>query len=906
MKKLIFTLTSLCLTLVLAVNAQSQNKTLSLEDYTQWSSIGSTSLSDDGEWMSYSYSPNEGDDTLYFKNIESNLLYDEPLGSNPQFSDNNKWASFFMNLSEKETKKLKKSKKPINKKAVLLNLQDGSKKIWEKASRFSFSPKSNFLLISKPEGSKSHKGKDLIIYSLEEEWTINLGNVSEYLFNQQGSHLAYLVDAADKAGNGIYLLKLDSRSITPIETDSMSYSKLSWDENMLYESEKGTKGSTLIALKGFKVDSLQQSANQIVLVSNITKEPSSRIIKPSEISGFPEGYVISDLGSVRFSLDNNSLTIPIKEQSEKAKVSKDTVANVDVWHWDDEQIQSVQMKRAARERRKTFNALLNLNSGKFLQLTSEDLRSVSLNRNFDKALASDPTPYIDDTNWGGGYSDYYQLDIETGQKELIEKKIGRGMGLSPNGEHFLFFKDENFFVYNMENGGKTNITQNVDVSFFNTEEDHPYENPSYGIAGWTSDGKGVIINHKFDVWNVTLDGTGGENITGNYGSEQEIRFRINSLTREPGIDLSKDVYLTGYGEWTKKSGFFLLKEGKAPKELLFDDASYGRLKKAKEGETVLLTKQSFVDFPDYYTTNLKFKTLTKQTYANPQQSDFLWGKRVLVDFKNSHGDKLQGTLTLPGDYQEGKKYPMIVYFYEKMSQRHHSYSMPTYDDRPHMSTYASNGYLVFMPDIKYYEGEPGTNAVDCVTSAVQKVIDLGYADPDNIGLQGHSWGGYQSSYILTQSDMFACVVTGAPVTNLTSMYNILYKNSGSNNHGIMEMGQVRMGKGMFDDMDNYIAQSPVQQAAGISTPFMILHGTVDGAVDWNQGLELYNAARRLGKEVILLSYPNENHHLANLNNQKDFQIRMKQYFDHHLKGDVVPEWMKSGVKFVDKLYENAK
>jgi dipeptidyl aminopeptidase/acylaminoacyl peptidase len=265
---------------------------------------------------------------------------------------------------------------------------------------------------------------------------------------------------------------------------------------------------------------------------------------------------------------------------------------------------------------------------------------------------------------------------------------------------------------------------------------------------------------------------------------------------------------------------------------------------------------------------------------------------------------MQGTLALPADYEEGQQYPMVVYFYELMSQRHHQYSMPVYDDRPHMSTYASNGYLVFMPDVRYDEGTPGSNALDNVTSAVQKVIDLGYADPERIGLQGHSWGGYQSSFILTQTDMFACVVTGAPVTNLVSMYNILYKRTGTVNHGIFEIGQVRMGRDVtpWTHRDLYVSQSPIEHVDKISTPFMILHGTADGAVDYNQGLELYNAARRMGKEVVLLTYPDEPHHLEVLENQKDFQKRMMQYFNHYLKGDEAPEWLSKGLPFKDRLY----
>ena len=203
--------------------------------------------------------------------------------------------------------------------------------------------------------------------------------------------------------------------------------------------------------------------------------------------------------------------------------------------------------------------------------------------------------------------------------------------------------------------------------------------------------------------------------------------------------------------------------------------------------------QTFVDFPNYYVSDSRFFNPVRFTDANPQQDEYAWGRRILIDYKNGKGDKMQGTLTLPPDYEEGKKYPMLVYFYEIMSTRHNTYSMPTYDDRPHMSTYASNGYLVFMPDIVYEEGKPGSSALDCVTSAVKEVIKLRYADPDRIGIQGHSWGGYETSYILTQTDMFACVVTGAPVTNLVSFYNELYKSSGNSQQGIMEKGQVRMG-----------------------------------------------------------------------------------------------------------------
>jgi dipeptidyl aminopeptidase/acylaminoacyl peptidase len=275
---------------------------------------------------------------------------------------------------------------------------------------------------------------------------------------------------------------------------------------------------------------------------------------------------------------------------------------------------------------------------------------------------------------------------------------------------------------------------------------------------------------------------------------------------------------------------------------------------------------------------------------------------VLVDFTNSKGKHLQGTLTLPADYQPGKKYPMLVYIYEILSNTHHQFSAPVYDDRPHMSEYASDGYLVFEPDIVYETGHPGSSALDCVTAGVKKVIQLGYADPKHIGLQGHSWGGYESSFILTQTNMFAAVVTGAPLTDLISMYGELYKQSGSWDGGIFETGQVRMGANVtpWNATALYESQSPVFNVRKIQTPFMILQGTADGAVDWDQGLEYYNAARKNGKNVIWVSYPDEPHHLAKKANQIDFQIRMKQFFGHYLKGAPAPDWMIHGVPQVDK------
>ncbi len=362
--------------------------------------------------------------------------------------------------------------------------------------------------------------------------------------------------------------------------------------------------------------------------------------------------------------------------------------------------------------------------------------------------------------------------------------------------------------------------------------------------------------------------------------------------------------LSAYGEWTKKSGWYVREPSGALRPLVFDDAALGGLTKAEDGGRVVFTRQTFRDAPDVWTSaDLSgVASATRVSSANPQTGEYAWGRRVLVDFANSKGQRLQGTLALPANYEPGKKYPMIVYFYEKVSNQHHQFSMPVYDDRPHFSEYASAGYLVFMPDIVYEEGKPGSSALDCVTSGVKKVIELGYADPARLAIQGHSWGGYQGSFIITQTNMFKAAVIGAPPADLVSMYDQLYKNTGTVNNGIFEVGQVRMGadKNPWNAHELYESQSPVHQVQNIQTPFLILHGTEDGAVDWLQGVEFYNAARRFGKQVILLSYPGENHHLAKKENTKDFQVRMKQFFDHYLKDAPAPAWMTDGVPTLKK------
>jgi dipeptidyl aminopeptidase/acylaminoacyl peptidase len=743
----------------------------------------------------------------------------------------------------------------------------------------------------------------------------NIGNVNQFEFDDAGRLLAYTLEVPERLGNGVYLLDPATGESRALNTAQADYDQLTWSPS----------GNNLAVLRGDKPRGMKQKENLLLAWQGVSTAESKAITyDPAKDASFPKGMVLSEFSSPRFSRDGSRVFVGIKEQDAEPAKSEDPEANVDVWHWKDPDPQSVQMIRIQQLRRATTPASIVLATKHFVKVGSDDMPQVTPTANGKWAVGRDDSAYRGEVAWGGSHADYYRVNTETGERTLIEKKVVRTMGTSPDSKWFLYLKDKHVKAVNLETMKTVDLDDGEKLSFVDVDDDHPYELPTYGVAGWSKDGAYVLLNHKYDVWAMPLAGGKPIDLTQGVGAAQQIQFRIVRLDRragrggrgggggifgtglggedDEGVDLSKPVLFSAYGELTKKTGYWTASLGSTPTALVWADKQLGQAQKAEKADRVIFTEQAFNEFPDYWVSTTAFASPRKVTDANPQLSEYAWGSKVLIEYTNSKGKKLQGTLTLPAGYQPGKKYPMLVYFYEIMSNTHHTFSMPVYDDRPHISTYASNGYLVLQPDVVYEIGKPGSSAVDCVESAVKKVIELGYADPQHIGLQGHSWGGYQSSYILTRSKLFAAVVTGAPPTDLISFYDETYPGTGTLQQGIMELGQVRMGDGAtpWTAKDLYEDQSPIFHVRDITTPFLILHGTADNAVDWHQGLEFYGAARRWGKHVILLSYPGEPHHLAKTENQKDFQIRMKQFFDHYLMGKPEPKWMSDGVPQVKK------
>ncbi len=485
------------------------------------------------------------------------------------------------------------------------------------------------------------------------------------------------------------------------------------------------------------------------------------------------------------------------------------------------------------------------------------------------------------------------------------------MGPSPDGTHVLYYENGAFFSYNLTNGQSHNLTKQIPAVFYNTEDDHNVVKPPTRSIGWSKDSGYVLLSDNWDIWKVPADGGEAVNLTGN-GKKEKIRYesvwRLNP--DDKGFDLSKALYVRAYGEWTKKGGVGVIEPDKPGIRMLhWDDAAYMTLLKAKNADTYLYSRETTQDYPDFYVAGSALDSGKKVSDANPQQKNFLWTKGVkLVQYKSLKGDELQGALYLPAGYEAGKKYPTIVFIYEKLSQGANAYPQPGFNGFS-VGFYTSNGYAVLTPDITYKVNDPGISSTACILAALKAAEATGVVDPERVALHGHSWGGYQTAFAVTQTKAFRAAIAGAPLTDMISMYSSIYWNTGSANQPIFESSQGRFAGGYWANTEAYIRNSPVYHAMNVQTPLLILCNDKDGAVDHTQGIEYYNTLRRLGKPVVMLEYKGENHGLIKPVDMKDYTIRMKEFFDYYLMDKPAPKWWTEGVprlKMKDELEAREK
>ncbi len=864
------------------------------------------------------------------------------------FSDDSRWVAFSIAPTKKEAAQLRRQRRPLQNKVALLDLTTGKDARFDKVRRFAFSgEKASWIALQKygaegpggpgggsgpaaggapggaaPGGGASAderpKGTDLILHELAGGNELNVGNVAEFAFDKAGKWLAFAIDAQDKSGNGLDLRNMETGVVTPLDSAKASYERVTWTD----------KGDGLAALKGAEDKRYKDKAYTVVAFTGFSATaPQKAVYDPATDKSFPEGMSVSPARSPQWTEDLSGVTFGIrtlKKADPKPEARTDAAAEGEttppaprpaandgadeekpdlvIWHWQDPRLQSQQQVQEEQDKNFSYLSIYRVKDKKFVRLADEQVRSVTLAPKDKVAVGTDVRDYeLEASLSGRRYQDVYVIDLQTGARKVALKKVRNYSGVSSDGTRLLYFDDGQYLVYDIASGQSTNITKAVPTSFVNADDDHNVVKPPVPPLGWTKDGDAVLLSDGWDIWKVPMSGT-AVNLTAN-GKKDSIRYRrIQRLDPdERGIDLSVPRYVDMFGELSKKGGLARLEPGKTGVQpLLWADAAFSRLAKAKNAETYLYTRETYNAPPDYYVTDALLKDGKKITALDKQLEPFEWSSgSQIVDYTATLGKggatrKLQGSLFLPANYQKGKSYPTLVYIYEKLSQGHNQFSAPTANGF-NKSVYTSNGYAVLQPDITYRLNDPGMSAVWCVSAAVKAAVATGVVDPKHVGLQGHSWGGYQTAFLVTQTNLFAAAIAGAPLTNMVSMYSLIYKNTGGTNQAIFETSQGRFLGGYWDNWDAYYRNSPVNFAKNVTTPLVILHNDKDGAVDFTQGVEYYNTLRRLGKKVVMLEYPGENHGLAKPANQQDYTVRMKEFFDHYLMGKAAPDWWTKGV-----------
>ncbi len=879
-----------------SVQAQAApaKRTLEIADYASWRTISGSNISDDGRWVAWEYSRVRGDDTLHVEALDSDAAHVIARASEAQLSDDGAWVAYFISLPFLEEEKLLRDEETVTRQAGLLELATGESFTWDDASSFGFSEGSSHFFVKKRKTNEDaeHDGTGLILRNLREGFEELIGSVGEAEFNEGGTHLAFTVDAEGKDGNGLYLLDLATGSRRGLDNAKERYARLTWSE----------EGDALAVLRGDTPEKKVERENTLIAFRNVANRSPDRIdIGTTGNGGLADGVVLSEKGSLVWNTDATMLFVATMHQDDELEDWPEDglpLADVNIWHWADDRIQAQQEQSASRDRNRTYVAAVNLERGTVVPLADENTRTVEITRDGRWGIGRDETAYVSD--WRPDLADLYRLDLRTGDRVTVLEGQLRTLGLSPNSEHYLYWKDSNFWDYRIAENEHVNLTGSAPVDFTNQEYDRFGEKPPHGVAGWTADGESVVLYDRYDIWLQPLDGSTATNLTGGRGASDEMRLRyVRTDPDARSIDLGEPLLLDAYGQWTKKEGFFEL-DGDDLTQLTWEDRRFDTPRKAADADRYLFTAQTFQEFPDLYVSGTDFADRTRVTDANPQQDEFLWGHRILFDYTNDDGVPLQGTLAIPDDYEEGQKLPMLVRFYEKYSQDLHLYPTPTFRHSPNFAGYVSNGYLVMQPDVHFRIGSSHSDMLESVEAAVRKVVEMGYADPDAVGLSGHSYSGGGSAYIATRSDMFSAIAHGAAPINLVSEFNQLFVGSGQNNHSYDIYGQGRYATNPYDDFQLYWDESPISGVQDMNTPVLYLHGEADPTVNWEQGLEWYNALRFLGKEIIWLSYPDEGHGLRKLQNRVDFQYRLRQFFGHHLKGEPAPSWMTDGVPYLDK------
>jgi len=909
--------------------ASPPKRPLTFLDVMKFRAIQEPAVSENGEWIAFTAQPDRGDGEVQVKAVKGDKAYAIERGGRPVFSKDGRWLAAVVKPRAVDMEKPAKDRPKQG--MALLDLQSGKVETVETVERFVFSDDGLWLAYglfkeeerapaSPPAKEKEAPAKPLaepgspyVLRNFASGGEVRLENVSSLAFDPTSSFLAYAVASSDGKANGLYIRDLkakDSPEAVILAKENGTFASLVWPKSQ----------PKLAFLAGTKKDKDDAGTAELHLWDGAARTLAAAVSE----SNLPAGWMLPLKTTLSWSEDGKRLFLGIRPKAAEAPPEKAREAEkekgvdlfdfgkilekreVDVWHWNDPLINSHQKKAWARAKDRTFTAVYHLDAKTLVRLGDEDLPQIVTNENPSVALGLADKPYLKEITWEGNFADVYVVDLAKGTRRQVVSRLDGRPSLSPNGKFIAIYADRHWHLIDTKTGVSRNLTEGMEVAFSNEEDDHPAPDPAFGLAGWMDDDGAVLLYDRYDIWSFPTAAAGAAgpvNITAGEGKASGRTFRAVRLDPEQsGFSKGQELLLSSTHNRDKNGGFYACRLGKPGVEVRLEEKKkFGFVAKAKKAGTVVFSREDFGEFPDLWAaSDARLSDPRKLTDVNPQIAEFAWGAAELVEWASADGIPLQGVLVKPADYEAGKRYPVFVYYYELSAQRLYEFNQIVVNHRPCFPVYASHGYALFLPDIRFEVGRPGLSAVKCLVPGVQKLVDMGIADPKAIGLHGHSWSGYETAFVVTQTDIFAAAIAGAPVGNMTSAYSGIRWESGLARQFQYEQDQSRIGASLWQARDRYIENSPVFYADRIKTPLLLMHGDEDGAVPWYQSIEIYLAMRRLGKDCIFLQYRGEPHHPQKYPNKLDYSIRMMEYFDHYLKGAPAAGWIKNGVPYNGK------
>ena len=919
----------------------AQKRALDHDDILTWRTIQAPSLSPDGAWLTYALSPVEGDPVVIVRQALEDGVSLEFRGERPAFTSDSRYVVVSIPPVEATVDSLRRegvrnSELPGDSLAVV-ELAEISGMGLEAVRRLGAvesyrtagygpwlayrpaeeegegeddpddeekgeeEPAEQEGEAEDEENDKTKEAGDaLVLVDLVSGSETRFELVDEFVFADEGGVFAYATSSEDGSEDGVYVLELGGSSDAGAVFQGAShYRELTLSEN----------GDRLAFLADR--DDYQADQPEFVLYQSSAPEWDEATAVASSGSGsIPAGWWVSEHGFLSYSDDGERLyfgTAPRPEPEVEDDTPDDDKVEIDIWSWKDPYLQPMQLVQANRERDRTYRAVAHLATGSLVQLATKEVPDVAMAdaEGAGFALGLSSLPYRQMVSWDGTYRDFYVVDMATGDRRKVAEMVKSFASISPEGRYLTWWDgvERHWVVAPTDGGGPLFASAGVPHPVWNELDDHPDLPPSYGSAGWTEGDEAFLFYDDFDIWRFEPASGETTNLTAGMGRAEGIRFRYSRTDFDQLAIEEGEALLSAFHKTDKRSGFYRGRTDRAaaPSEVVMAEKRLQLRGKAEDAERWLLTRQDFREYPDLWVTDGSLTDAFKVSEANPQQEEFTWGDAELVEWRSNDGTPLQGILVKPDDFDPSDNYPMMVYFYERMSDGLYSYRSPTPGGSSvAISFYVSRGYLAFIPDIPYEVGYPGESALDAVVPGVLSLVDRGFVDQARIGVQGHSWGGYQIAYMITKTDLFAAAEAGAPVSNMTSAYGGIRWSSGMSRMFQYERTQSRIGGTLWEETQTYLHNSPVFFADKVRTPLLMMHNDEDGAVPWYQGIEMFVALRRLGKPVWMLNYNGEGHGLSRLPNRKDWALRMQQFFDHYLMDAPAPVWMEEGVPAILK------